>query len=100
MEISCASRSRCRSQSEWLDGGLVLSAPLLTSPRLPHHRRHDLDKQSMFTTPIQFYDFFLNRVVVAFKPKFDDPEPKPEFEISLSKKNSYDQVRQSTEASR
>jgi hypothetical protein len=47
----------------------------------------------MFTTPIQFYDFFLNRVVVSFKPKFDDPEPRQEFEISLSKKNSYDQVR-------
>lgn len=47
----------------------------------------------MFTTPVQFYDFFLNRVVVSFRPKFDDPEPKPEFELSLSKKNSYDQVR-------
>lgn len=47
----------------------------------------------MFTTPIQFYDFFLNRVVVRFRPKFDDPDAKPDFDIYLSKKNSYDQVR-------
>jgi ubiquitin carboxyl-terminal hydrolase 7 len=56
-------------------------------------RSQDLDRQSMFTTPIQFYDFFLNRVVVNFRPKFDDPDPKPEFDIYLSKKNSYEQVR-------
>ena len=46
----------------------------------------------MHTTPIGFYDFFLNRVVVSFKPKYEDPEPKPEFEITLSKKNTYEQV--------
>ena len=53
----------------------------------------DLDKQSMFTTPIQFYDFFLNRVMVTFKPKYEDPDPTHEFELMLSKKNTYDQVR-------
>lgn len=45
----------------------------------------------MFTTPIQFYDFFLNRVVVSFRPKFDD-DGKSDFEITLSKKNTYEQV--------
>lgn len=47
----------------------------------------------MFTNPIQFYDFFLNRVVVTFRPKFEDPNPDNEFSIVLSKKNTYEQVR-------
>lgn len=46
----------------------------------------------MFTTPIQFYDFFLNRVVVSFRPKFEDTDGKADFEITLSKKNTYEQV--------
>ncbi|ORY78391.1 putative ubiquitin carboxyl-terminal hydrolase 5 [Leucosporidium creatinivorum] len=74
-------------QSEIQDGDIVCFQVEMQEPE-----RHDLDKQSMFTTPVQFYDFFLNRVVVSFRPKFDDPEPKPEFELSLSKKNSYDQM--------
>jgi ubiquitin carboxyl-terminal hydrolase 7 len=60
------------------------------SPRL-----QDLDKQALFTTPIQFYDFFLNRVVVNFKPKFEDTDLPASFDITLSKKNTYDQVRPS-----
>ena len=63
-------------------------------------RLQDLDKQMMHTTPIGFYDFFLNRVVVNFKPKFEDPEPKPEFEITLSKKNTYEQVSRSSHSTR
>lgn len=47
----------------------------------------------MFTNPVQFYDFFLNRVVVTFRPKFEDPTPENEFSIVLSKKNTYEQVR-------
>jgi len=47
----------------------------------------------MFTNPVQFYDFFLNRVVVTFRPKFEDATPENEFSIILSKKNTYEQVR-------
>lgn len=59
-------------------------------------RLQDLDKQMMHTTPIGFYDFFLNRIVVNFKPKFEMADPLPEFELTLSKKNTYDQVRPSS----
>jgi len=57
------------------------------------HRLQDLDKQQMFTNPIQFYDFFLNRVVVTFRPKFEDATADNEFSVTLSKKNTYEQVR-------
>ncbi|KAH8927853.1 cysteine proteinase [Atractiella rhizophila] len=46
---------------------------------------------NLITSPVQFYDYFLNRVLVAFKPKLEDTN-YPEFELLLSKKNSYDQV--------
>lgn len=51
-----------------------------------------MEKQHQYTNPIQFYDFFLNRVIVAFKPRYDDMEQKAEFELTLSKKMTYDQV--------
>ncbi|GAA5865830.1 hypothetical protein JCM8547_005726 [Rhodosporidiobolus lusitaniae] len=55
----------------------------------------EVDKQQIFSNPIQFYDFFLNRVVVTFRPRFDDPDREyEEFSITLSKKNSYDQMAQ------
>jgi ubiquitin carboxyl-terminal hydrolase 7 len=52
----------------------------------------DLEKQHQYTNPIQFYDFFMNRIVVAFKPRFEDQDLKQEFELTLSKKMTYDQV--------
>ena len=52
----------------------------------------DLEKQHQYTNPIHFYDFFMNRIVVAFKPRFEDQEFKSEFELTLSKKMTYDQV--------
>ncbi|KAK4048743.1 ubiquitin-specific protease ubp15 [Microbotryomycetes sp. JL221] len=74
-------------QSEIQDGDIVCF-----QVEMQESEAQDLDKQNMFTTPTQFYDFFLNRVVVSFKPKFEDPEPRQEFELCLSKKNSYDQM--------
>ena len=56
------------------------------------HSARDLEKQHQYTNPIQFYDFFMNRIVVAFKPRFEDQEYKSEFELTLSKKMTYDQV--------
>ena len=35
----------------------------------------------------------MNRVVVQFKPRFDDMERAEDFELTLSKKMSYEQVR-------
>lgn len=47
----------------------------------------------MFTTPIHFYDFFLNRVNVTFRAKYDEPDARGDFELVLSKKDSYETVR-------
>lgn len=35
----------------------------------------------------------MNRVAVAFKPRFDDMERSDEFELVLNKKMGYDAVR-------
>lgn len=58
------------------------------------HSQQDLEKQHRYTNPIQFYDFFMNRVIVAFKPRYDDMEATIEFELTLHKKMTYDQVAQ------
>ena len=39
-----------------------------------------------------FYDFLQNQIKVLFKPRFDDVEPRTEFEVLLSKKMTYDMV--------
>lgn len=75
-------------QSEIQDGDIVCFQVDLVEDKPPQ----DTERQNHFTTPIQFYDFFLNRVNVTFRPKYDDPEQKPEFELTLSKKNTYEQV--------
>ncbi|GAA5896538.1 hypothetical protein JCM6882_005722 [Rhodosporidiobolus microsporus] len=76
-------------QSEIQDGDIVCFQVEFSDPQA----QQDADKQQIFTNPIQFYDFFLNRVVVTFRPRFDDPErEQEEFSITLSKKNSYDQM--------
>lgn len=42
------------------------------------------------------YDFFVNRVVINFKPRYEetDEAKQAEFELTLSKKNNYEQVAQ------
>lgn len=59
-------------------------------------RIRDLErsKRSAYVDPPQFYDFFMNRVVVQFKPRFNDMERAEDFELTLSKKMSYEQVAQ------
>ncbi|GAA5992402.1 hypothetical protein JCM11641_002734 [Rhodosporidiobolus odoratus] len=75
-------------QSEIQDGDIVCF-----QVDLSEQQPQDSDKQQAFTNPIQFYDFFLNRVVVTFRPRFEDPDREyDEFSVTLSKKNSYDQM--------
>jgi len=52
---------------------------------------HDLESQGLYSNPIQFYDFLQNRVMIIFRPKFEDPDHEhPEFSLILSKKHNYD----------
>lgn len=59
-----------------------------------YHRTHDLENQGLYSNPISYYDFLQNRVLITFKPKFDEPDDNlyPEFELTLSKKMTYDHV--------
>ncbi|CAG8473953.1 35423_t:CDS:10, partial [Racocetra persica] len=40
----------------------------------------------------QFYESLSLRIVVRFKPRHKDREPKSEFELTLNKRNTYDEV--------
>ncbi|KAH7923859.1 cysteine proteinase [Leucogyrophana mollusca] len=52
---------------------------------------HDLESQGLYSNPIQFYDFLQNRVMIIFRPKFEEPDhDHPEFSLILSKKHNYD----------
>jgi len=45
----------------------------------------------LYSNPVQFYDFLQNRVLILFKPKFDEIDTEhPDFELMLSKKMNYD----------
>ena len=39
-----------------------------------------------------FYESLNSRIVISFKPKFKDLNPKPEFDLVLNKNWTYDQV--------
>ncbi|KAH7915018.1 hypothetical protein BJ138DRAFT_1170257 [Hygrophoropsis aurantiaca] len=57
----------------------------------PEKEIHDLESQGLYSNPIQFYDFLQNRVMIIFRPKFDEPDhDHPEFSLILSKKHNYD----------
>ncbi|KWU45004.1 ubiquitin carboxyl-terminal hydrolase 5 [Rhodotorula sp. JG-1b] len=74
-------------QSEIQDGDIVCFQVDMTDQAVAD----DSDRQVAFHNPLQMYDFFLNRVVVHFRPRFEDPELE-DFAITLSKKNTYDQM--------
>ena len=53
----------------------------------------DLESQRLYSNPNQFYEFLQNRVMVLFRPKFDQPSAdQPEFTLGLNKKQNYDAV--------
>ena len=65
---------------------------MFTLTSLP--RIHDLEAQGIYSNPMQYYDFLQNRVMVVFRPKFEEPDQDhPEFSLILSKKHNYDIVR-------
>jgi len=50
---------------------------------------HDLEIQGLHSNPVQFYDFLQNRVMIVFRPKSDSDPEAPEFNLVLSKKQTY-----------
>lgn len=74
-------------QSEIQDGDIVCFQVDMTDQAVSD----DADRQGAFHNPLQMYDFFLNRVVVHFRHRFESPD-FPDFFLTLSKKNTYDQM--------
>ena len=76
------------TQSEIQDGDIICF-----QVDIPDKEIHDLESQGLYSNPPQFYDFLQNRVMVLFRPKFDEPDvDQPEFSLVLSKKQNYDAV--------
>ena len=56
-------------------------------------RVHDLENQGLYSNPTQYYDFLQNRVMILFRPKYEETAAEyPEFHLTLSKKQNYDIV--------
>ncbi|CCF52859.1 hypothetical protein NDA11_006518 [Ustilago hordei] len=75
------------SQSEIQDGDVICF-----QIELSEKDAHDYESQSLYSNPIQFYDFLQNQIKVLFKPRFEDVDYKAEFELTLSKKMTYDMM--------
>ncbi|KAG5646658.1 hypothetical protein DXG03_002648 [Asterophora parasitica] len=74
------------SQSEIQDGDVICF-----QVDLPEKEIHDLESQGLYSNPGQFYDFLQNRVMIQFRPKYEDIDhDHPEFPLVLSKKQNYD----------
>lgn len=52
----------------------------------------DYESQQLYSNPVQFYDFLQNQVRVLLKPRFEDAAERSEFELTLSKKMTYDML--------
>ncbi|KAF8343945.1 cysteine proteinase [Cantharellus anzutake] len=72
------------AQSEIQDGDI-----LCFQVEIPEREVHDLESQGLYPSPVQYYDFLQNRVLVHFKPRFEDQD-KEEFNLVLSRKTNYD----------
>ncbi|KAK7466969.1 ubiquitin-specific protease ubp15 [Stygiomarasmius scandens] len=74
------------AQSEIQDGDVICFQVDISEKEI-----HDLDSQGLHSNPIHHYDFLQNRVMIIFRPKFEDPDhDHPEFNLVLSKKQNYD----------
>lgn len=54
-------------------------------------RVDDLENQNLYSSVPLFYDFLQNRVLVQFKPRYEDPNIV-DFDLMLSKKMTYEVV--------
>ncbi|KAI0780819.1 cysteine proteinase [Trametes elegans] len=74
------------AQSEIQDGDIICFQVDMNEKEL-----HDFEAQGLYSNPVQYYDFLQNRVMILFKPKFEETDQEhPEFHLTLSKKQNYD----------
>lgn len=53
----------------------------------------ELQQQGLRPSAPQHYEYIFNRVVVEFKPKNEEDTTLQTYTLELSRKNSYDQVK-------
>ena len=76
------------TQSEIQDGDIICF-----QVEISEKETHDLESQGLYANPLHFYDFLQNRVMIIFRPKYDEPDDmNPEFDLVLSMKMNYDHV--------
>ncbi|PSR74161.1 hypothetical protein PHLCEN_2v10117 [Hermanssonia centrifuga] len=74
------------TQSEIQDGDIICFQVDINDKEI-----HDLENQGLYSNPTQYYDFLQNRVMIVFRPKFEEADQEhPEFTLVLSKKQNYD----------
>ncbi|RGB42717.1 cysteine proteinase [Rhizophagus diaphanus] len=69
------------------DGDIICFQKALTEREIQEHKT-----AGRFWDIPHFYESLTLRIVVSFKPKLKDRDPKPEFDLVLNKKWTYDQV--------
>ncbi|CAG8737552.1 19364_t:CDS:10, partial [Gigaspora margarita] len=74
-------------QSEIQDGDIICFQKALTDKEIHEHNTAGRIREIP-----AFYESLSMRIVVQFKPKYKDREQKPEFELVLNKKHTYDDV--------
>ncbi|KAI4527549.1 cysteine proteinase [Schizophyllum commune Loenen D] len=78
------------TQSEIQDGDVICF-----QVDIPDNEIRDLESQGLYSNPMQYYDFLQNRVMVIFRPKYEEPDhDHPEFHLVFSKKQNYDVMSQ------
>ncbi|KAG8902957.1 hypothetical protein FRB99_003895 [Tulasnella sp. 403] len=76
------------TQSEIQDGDIICFQSEITDKEIA-----EFEQQGLSPTPVQFYDFLQNRVLIYFKPR-DEERDKEEFDLVLSKKMNYETLAQ------
>ncbi|KAL7419595.1 ubiquitin-specific protease ubp15 [Cryptotrichosporon argae] len=73
-------------QNEIQDGDIITYQVEMSEKEV-----QDLEAQSLYSSVPQFYDFLQNRILIQFKPRYEDNSGKaPDFDLMLSKKMTYE----------
>ncbi|KAG8854609.1 hypothetical protein FRB91_003318 [Serendipita sp. 411] len=76
------------AQSEIQDGDIICFQVEISEKDII-----DLENQGLASSPVAFYDFLQNRVIIHFRPK-DEQSMDEGFDLTLSKKMTYDMMSQ------
>lgn len=55
-------------------------------------KEQEVAADSKIPTAPNFYDHLQNRILTVFKPKNEDPDPKAQFDVMLTRKMTYEQM--------